>query len=62
VTWDSPNQPYGKRRAVTTADRSLIQSYRSENQPIFTTSFTDAAELQRDWNIVSDDIQWGDYQ
>jgi hypothetical protein len=32
------------------------------NQPIFTTNFTDTAELQRDWNIVSDDIQWGDYQ
>ena len=26
VTWGSPDQPYGKRRPVTAADRAAIQS------------------------------------
>lgn len=63
MTWGSPDQPYGKRRAITDADRALIQSYRSgKNPPIYATNFTGAAELQRDWSVVSDDISWGDYQ
>jgi hypothetical protein len=56
VTWGSPDQPYGKRRPVTDADRKAIQSYRSGRKPpIFATNFTDAAELQADWNRMSDD-------
>lgn len=63
VTWGSPDQPYGKRRAVTAADRAAIQTYRSGRKtPIFSTNFTDPAELQADWNLVSDDNQWGDFQ
>jgi Glycosyl hydrolases family 16 len=63
VTWGSPDQPYGKRRPVTAADHATIQSYRSGRKtPIFSTNFTDADELQADWNPVSDDNQWGDYQ
>jgi hypothetical protein len=63
VTWGSPDQPYGKRRPVTDADRKVIQSYRSgSKKPIFSTNFTDPAELQADWNLVSDDNQWGTFQ
>jgi beta-glucanase (GH16 family) len=63
VTWGSPDQPYGKRRSVTPADRNLIESYRSGHKiPIFATNFTDPAELQADWNFVSDDATWGDFK
>jgi hypothetical protein len=63
VTWGSPDQPYGKRRTVTAADRKAIQAYRSgSTAPIFLTNFTDPTELQSDWNLVSDDNQWGDFQ
>lgn len=63
VTWGSPDQPYGKRRAVTDADRKAIQSYRSGSiAPIFSTNFTSPAELRSDWELVSDDNQWGDFQ
>lgn len=63
VTWGTPDRPYGKRRPVTAADRADIQSYRSgRTPPIFSTSFTDGAELQRDWNLVSDDNRWGSFQ
>jgi hypothetical protein len=56
VNWGSPDQPYGKRRPVTAADRSAVQSYRSGRKtPIFSTNFTDPAELQADWNLMSDD-------
>jgi beta-glucanase (GH16 family) len=30
--------------------------------PIFSTNFTDLAELQADWNLLSDDNQWGTFQ
>jgi len=53
VTWGSPDQPYGKRRPVTDAYRTRAK------KPIFSTNFTDPAELQADWNLVSDDNQWG---
>ena len=63
VTWGSPDQPYGKRRSVTDADRKTIQSYRSgHTPPIFSTNFTDPAELQADWSFVSDDNSWGDFK
>jgi beta-glucanase (GH16 family) len=63
VTWGSPDQPYGKRRPVTAADRKAIQAYRSgATTPIFSTNFTSPAELQSDWNLVSDDNQWGTFQ
>jgi hypothetical protein len=56
VTWGSPDQPYGKRRPVTAADRVAIQSYRSGRRlPIFSTNFADPAELHADWNLMSDD-------
>jgi hypothetical protein len=63
VTWGSPDQPYGKRRPVTAADRAAIGSYRfGRKTPIFSTDFSDPTELHSDWNLVSDDNQWGDYQ
>lgn len=63
VSWGSPNQPYGTRRPVTDADRTAIQTYRSERTPpVFSTNFADPAELQADWNLVSDDIQWGGFR
>jgi len=63
VTWGSPDQSYGKRRPVTAEDRRLIQSYRSgHTSPIFSTNFTDPAELKADWNFVSDDNTWGDFK
>jgi len=56
VSWGSPDQPYGKRRQVTTADRAAIESHRSRRRsPIFATNFTDPAELQADWRLMSDD-------
>jgi beta-glucanase (GH16 family) len=37
-------------------NRLEIRSYRASRQaPIFSTNFTDPAELQRDWNLKSDD-------
>jgi hypothetical protein len=63
VTWGSPDESYGKRRAVTPADRSAIQIYRSAKVvPIYITNFSDPAELHRDWDFVSDDNLWGGFQ
>jgi len=63
VRWGSPDQAYGKRRPVTTADRAAIQSYRSGGKtPIFSTNFSAPANLRADWNLGSDDNQWGDYK
>jgi len=56
ITWGSPDQPYGKRRSITASDRASIQSYRSGRKtPIFSTNFTNPAELKADWNLMSDD-------
>ena len=56
VNWGSPDQPYGKRRPITAADRAAIQRYRSgEKPPIFATNFNDPAELRADWTLMSDD-------
>ena len=56
VNWGSPDQPYGKRRPVTAADRAAIQRYRSGGRrPIFATNFNDPAELRADWILMSDD-------
>ena len=56
VSWGSPDQPWGQRRAVTAADRSAIAAYRSGHKaPIFATNFTSVSELQSDWTTVSDD-------
>lgn len=56
VTWGSPDQPYGTRRPVTAADREAIQRYRSgRTPPVFSTTFTDPAGLQTDWNLIADD-------
>jgi Glycosyl hydrolases family 16 len=56
VNWGSPEQPYGKRRPVTAADRAVIESYRAGRKtPVFSTNFTDPAELQADWRLMSDD-------
>ncbi len=63
VSSGSPDQPYGKRRAVTPADRAAIQNYRSGKvPPLYATDFTDPVELRKDWSFVSDDAQWGDFK
>jgi len=55
VNWGSPDQPYGKRRPVTPADRAAIQSYRSGRKPpVFSTTFSDSSELRTDWRLMSD--------
>jgi beta-glucanase (GH16 family) len=54
VTFGSPDQPFGKRRPVTAADRAAIQSYRS-NSPIFLTNFSRPDEFQSDWKAQEDD-------
>jgi hypothetical protein len=56
ATWGSPDQPYGARRPVTASDRALIQSYRSgAKKPVYSTNFTDRAELEANWVLMSDD-------
>ena len=56
LTFGSPNQPYGVRRAVTDADRAAIQSYRSAGRrPLFSTTFADPAQFQKDWVSDEDD-------
>ena len=63
VTWGSPDQSYGKRRSVTPADRAAIQIYHSGiKAPLYSSTFTSNTELLANWNLVSDDIQWGGYQ
>jgi hypothetical protein len=54
-TWGNPNQPWGTRRPITAADQALIASYRSgHKQPLWSTGFTDPAELQSQWTLQSD--------
>jgi len=56
VTWGSPDQPWGARRAVTAEDRAAIAAYRSGRKtPILSTNFDSPAELAADWSSVSDD-------
>jgi hypothetical protein len=56
VFFGSPDQPFGIRRAVTSADRAVIQSYRAGRKPLlFSTSFDSPAELQADWVPQTDD-------
>jgi beta-glucanase (GH16 family) len=56
VSWGSPDQPWGKRRAVTAADRAAIAAYRSGHKAlIYSTNFAGTSELQADWTTVSDD-------
>jgi hypothetical protein len=56
VTWGSPDQPWGTRRSVTAADHAIIAGYRSGDAvPIYQTKFNDAAALEKDWRMISDD-------
>jgi Glycosyl hydrolases family 16 len=56
VTWGSPDQRWGTRRAVTAADRAAIAAYRSGRKaPILSTDFTSPAELAADWSLESND-------
>ena len=56
ATWGNPNQPWGVRRAITNADRALIDSYRSgHRQPVLKEDFTNPAELETSWMLQSDD-------
>jgi hypothetical protein len=56
LTWASPDQRWGTRRAVTAADRTAIAAYRSGRKaPILSTDFTSSAELAAHWSPLSDD-------
>jgi beta-glucanase (GH16 family) len=56
VTFGSPDQPWGMRRAITAADRAAIDGYRSRSRPpAYSTTFTDTAAFQADWTIAQDD-------
>lgn len=56
VTWGSPDQPWGARRAVMAEDRAAIAAYRSGGKlPILSTDFTRSADLAAQWSPVSDD-------
>jgi hypothetical protein len=56
VTFGSPDQPWGKRRPVTDADRVAIRRYRSgHKQAIYSTRFADPATFKQDWDVVTDD-------
>ncbi|MBT9330462.1 glycoside hydrolase family 16 protein [Paracidobacterium acidisoli] len=56
VTWGSPDQAWGTRRAVTPADRAAIAAWRSGHRtPILSTDFTNLSELDSNWSPVSDD-------
>jgi hypothetical protein len=62
VKWGSPDQPYGRRRSVTDADRAAIKAYRSGNKkPVLSTMFSTPSELQEAWDIVQDDNRSGDF-
>jgi hypothetical protein len=57
LTWASPDQPWGARRAVTAEDRATIAAYRSGRKaPILSTDFTSSVEFAAHWSPVSDDI------
>ncbi len=55
-TFGSPDQPFATRRPVTPADAAAIQSYlHGSATPVFSTDFTNPAELTADWNLMADD-------
>ncbi len=57
ATWGYPDQPFGRRRPVTAADKAAIASYRQgKTVPIFSENFNDAAKFAANWTIKSDDL------
>ena len=56
ANWGTPDQPWGTRRPVTSADKALIAQYRaSKTQAALSTDFKDAAEFTAGWQKISDD-------
>jgi len=56
LTWGNPDQPWGRRRSVTDADRKAITLYRSGTiQPTYASNFDDQQQLAADWLFQSDD-------
>jgi hypothetical protein len=56
ATWGSPDQPFGRRRPVTAADKAALSLYRSGKiSASFSANFGSPAELASDWVIQSDD-------
>jgi beta-glucanase (GH16 family) len=56
ATWGTPDQPWGTRRPVTSADRKLIATYRSGHKPLtFSTDFRDQAQFNSEWQPQSDE-------
>jgi hypothetical protein len=56
LTWGNPDQPWGRRRPVTEADRKAITLYRSGTiQPAYASNFDDQQKLAADWLFQSDD-------
>jgi hypothetical protein len=56
VSWGTPDQPWGTRRPVTSADQKLIAEYRSGKWPTtFQSDFSNLPQFQKDWQPQSDD-------
>jgi len=55
--WANPDvPPWGVRRRVMPIDVSRVQFYRSGRaKPVYESTFTNPAELQSNWNLLSDD-------
>jgi beta-glucanase (GH16 family) len=55
-TWGTPDQPWGTRRAVTSADRALVARYRSGRTPLtFSSEFNDSAQFRSEWQPQTDE-------
>jgi hypothetical protein len=55
VNWGTPDQTWGRRRAITNEDRAAIESYRAGRGTLaYSSQFTSAAELAQDWDLATD--------
>jgi len=55
--WGNPDQPFGKRRPVTAADKALIAQYRQgKGKLVYSSKFTDKKEFEEQWAAQSDDV------
>jgi len=56
-TFGSPDESWGVRRSITSADRAAIAAYRSGHlRPSFYSTFNNQSELEAQWLLQSDDV------
>jgi beta-glucanase (GH16 family) len=56
ATWGTPDQPWGTRRPVTSADRALVARYRSgRTPPTFSSDFKNPAQFRSEWQPQTDE-------